>query len=461
MATSPEIDKATALAVLNERQLEGLKLAKKDEHHFILYAGGSRSGKSVLITFIMVMRAMLAPGTNHAVFRDTQVNCHRALFNETVPWVIREFFPELPNQPGYSVNKSEHTITLPGGSKIHFGGLDDPEKLLGMEYATIWCNEVTSIKWSDVKILMNRLNQDGDAVSQRRDGTVVKRRLVSKMFFDCNPQSKKSWEYRSFVDKVNPDSGKPRTDAKHWVWMQINSEANLKNLSPDYMARLEANYDSPADRKRFIDGYWGGENPNALFTQENINEHRTQAPDSFKRIVVAVDPAITANERSDETGIIVVGIDYDGHAWVLEDLSGIYKPHEWAQKTADAFERWQADAVVAEKNQGGDMVEYTLRTKHRYLPVKLVHASRGKDVRAEPIAAAYRHGDVSHAVKVKDPDHFDKLEEQMTEFNPQDKKAKSPDRMDALVWGLTELFGLGKRGGNGGPSIARRLNGFF
>ncbi len=156
---------------------------------------------------------------------------------------------------------------------------------------------------------------------------------------------------------------------------------------------------------------------------------------------VAVDPAVSSNEGSDEHGIVVVGMarDADGYArgYVLQDGTVRGSPEDWARKAVSLFREWQADKIIAEKNQGGDMVESTIKTVDRSVPVKLVHASRGKVVRAEPISALYEQGRVHHVGR------FDQLEDQMCMFSADNVRGisnGSPDRVDALVWGLTEIF---------------------
>ncbi|MGO9771102.1 MAG: hypothetical protein ACLPSW_16445 [Roseiarcus sp.] len=155
-------------------------------------------------------------------------------------------------------------------------------------------------------------------------------------------------------------------------------------------------------------------------------------PLDLKRVVISLDPAISVGENSDSTGIVVAGIGFDGHGYVLEDLTGKYAPNEWAMRAIAAYKRHKADRIVAEANQGGQMVESTLRAVDANVPVKLVHASRGKITRAEPISALYEQARVHHV------GGFPELEDEMCSFEP--GSAKSPDRMDALVWALTELM---------------------
>jgi len=180
--------------------------------------------------------------------------------------------------------------------------------------------------------------------------------------------------------------------------------------------------------------------PGALWSPkvlENGRIPKEDLPDSMRRIVVAVDPAVSNEEHSDETGIVVVAMDNNNHGYVLDDLSGKYTPDEWAHRAVSAYHMWGADRIVAEKNQGGAMVEFTLKSVMDNAPITLVHATRGKVTRAEPISALYEQGRVSHVGL------FEELEDQMCSFTSDiDRKAygKSPDRVDALVWGFTELF---------------------
>ena len=155
----------------------------------------------------------------------------------------------------------------------------------------------------------------------------------------------------------------------------------------------------------------------------------------------AIDPAVSAGEGSDETGIIVAGYGFDEKGYVLEDLSGRYTPADWAGRAIEAFHRWRADRLIGEVNNGGEMIEHTLRAVDREVAYRAVRASRGKQARAEPIAALYEQGRVRHVGA------FPRLEDQMVSWEPLGTE-RSPDRVDALVWALTEL-----RLGGGGPAV--------
>jgi len=175
---------------------------------------------------------------------------------------------------------------------------------------------------------------------------------------------------------------------------------------------------------------------NALWQRSRLNDNRIsrkQLPELI-RIVVAIDPAISKSKQSDETGIIVAGRDAEGHAYILEDLSGKYSPAEWAHVAVQAYHKFKADRIVAEVNQGGDMVKHVIFVQDCHVAYKAVHASRGKYLRAEPIAALDERGLVHHV------GHFTLLEDQLCAFDPVKQSGSSPDRVDARVWALTELM---------------------
>jgi phage terminase large subunit-like protein len=210
---------------------------------------------------------------------------------------------------------------------------------------------------------------------------------------------------------------------------------NRANLAPGFFDSVIKKYEGTRLGRQELLAELLLDTPGALWNLEAIDRARRDRVSDLQRIVVAIDPAISSHEGSDETGIVVTGQDERGHGWVLEDLSGKYQPHEWARTAIEAYHRHSADRIVAEVNQGGDMVENTIRMIDPNVPYSAVHASRGKFTRAEPIAALYEQGRVHHV------GNFPQLEDQMTSFVPDIDRGKtgSPDRLDALVWALTEL----------------------
>ena len=212
---------------------------------------------------------------------------------------------------------------------------------------------------------------------------------------------------------------------------------NAANLAAPFMAKITERYGGTRLGRQELDGEILGDLPNALFTQSAIDNGRVRhKPATLGRIVVAVDPAVTATEDSDQHGIVVVGASQDRReAYVLDDGSLRGSPIDWARRAISLYDTYDADCVVVEVNQGGDMVANTLRSLRATLPIKEVRATRGKHVRAEPISALYEQGRVHHVGTMID------LEEQMLQMTSAGYEGDgSPDRVDALVWGLTELF---------------------
>jgi phage terminase large subunit-like protein len=209
---------------------------------------------------------------------------------------------------------------------------------------------------------------------------------------------------------------------------------NFANLAPGVVADLEARYAGTRLGRQELDGEVLDDNPGAMWKRESIDAARVRTEPQLRRVVVGVDPAVTSNASSDETGIVVAGIGHDGRFYVVADYSGRYSPDQWASRAVEAYRTHKADRIVAERNQGGDLVERTLRTVDRNAAITTVHAMRGKALRAEPIAALYEQARVSHVGALP------LLEDQMTAWDPA-SDVKSPDRVDALVYALTELSG--------------------
>ena len=216
-----------------------------------------------------------------------------------------------------------------------------------------------------------------------------------------------------------------------------------KALTPKFFAKLKRKLTRRLYRQEVLAEILD-DNPNALFTMGDIEAARQTNPrkvPEFKCVVVGVDPAVSSNEDSDETGIIIVGLDYDGHYWVLHDASvqGA-TPKQWGTIAVKQFKDWEANKVIAEVNQGGDMVIDTIHNIDDMVAVEAVRASKGKQIRAEPVAALYEQHKVHHVGR------HDVLESQLTEWNPA-QGSKSPDRLDALVWAIAWLSGNRTTGG--------------
>lgn len=210
---------------------------------------------------------------------------------------------------------------------------------------------------------------------------------------------------------------------------------NRANLAANFMERIQARYAGTRLGRQELNAEILSDLPGAIWTQSAVDTYRVTKPVDLGRIVVAVDPAVTNTENSDEHGIVVAGIGADQTGYVLEDASLGGSPIDWARMTSQMVAKYGADAVIVEVNQGGDMVAHTLRTVSPNLNIVEVRASRGKHVRAEPVAALYEQGRIRHVGQ------FPELENQMTQFTNEGYQGDgSPDRVDALVWAFTHLF---------------------
>jgi phage terminase large subunit-like protein len=217
---------------------------------------------------------------------------------------------------------------------------------------------------------------------------------------------------------------------------------NKANLAANTVKQLYERYGGTRLGRQELQGEILMDIPGALWNRDMIDATRMKEPPAdLERVYVAVDPAVSNNENSDEHGIIVVGLarDAQGFArgYVLADGSLRGNPEDWAKRCVSLYRTWSADKIIAEKNQGGLMVESTIKAVDRSVPVELVSATRGKVVRAEPISALYEQGRIHHCGR------FDTLEDQMCLFSVDFVRSAangSPDRVDALVWGLTKIF---------------------
>lgn len=411
--------------------------------HCMLFGGG-RSGKTFLIVRCIVMRALKAPGSRHLIVRFRFNHVKQSVILDTFPNVMAKCFPELIKGEHWDMNRTDWYATLPGGTEIWFGGLDDSdrmEKILGKEFVTIYLNEASQISWSGVQILITRLAQRVMQVLGNRDPKLLKPR----MYYDCNPPNKAHWTFRLFKQKVDPETKEPLKSPENYVSFQMNPRDNLENLSPEYLDGLAML--SGRMRRRFEEGEFADATPNALFDEAIIDTHRADAGDKlpdFIRIVVSVDPSGAgdddANTENDEVGIVVEALGTDGKAYLLEDLTVNAGPATWGRIAVDAFTRHGADVIVGEVNFGGGMVQATVKAAASHLkvpspPFKAVTASRGKAQRAEPFSALYEHGKVRHV------GIFPGLEDELCAFSTTGYTgAGSPNRADAHIWALAELF---------------------
>jgi len=417
---------------LTAKQLEAQKMLQSPAHHLML-EGGGRSGKTFLHIRNLLARAFMAPGSRHLIARFRFNHVSASIINDTFPRVMKTCYPGITAP----VNKKDWFAELPNGSQVWFAGLDDrerTEKILGSEFATIFLNECSQISWSTREMVMTRLAQRAE---KRIDGKELGP-LTLRAYYDQNPPSKGHWTYRLFHQKVDPEKREPLANPDDFQWFRMNPIDNVENVGADYFGMLAGL--SARMRRRFEFGEYADATPNALFDEAWIDRYRVLDGDlpQFVRVVVGVDPSGSGDEDNadnDEIGIAVAALGVDGNAYVLEDCSVKAGPGTWGKIATDAFDRHQADTIVGEINFGGDMVRHTIQTTRPRTPFRKVTASRGKAVRAEPFSSLYEQGKVRHV------GILNRLEDELAGFSTFGYTGQgSPNRADALIWALSDLF---------------------
>ncbi|RPE71285.1 phage terminase large subunit-like protein [Pacificibacter maritimus] len=308
---------------------------------------------------------------------------------------------------------TRRTLVWPNGAEAMVFSGNDPEALRGPQFDAAWVDELA--KWKKPREAWDMLQFGLRLGDNPRQVVTTTPRNVGIL--------KEILELASSTVTRAP------------------TEANAANLAPSFLEEVRMRYAGTRLGRQELDGVLLEEEEGALWSLQQLEENRADKLPDFDRIVVAVDPPVTAHAGSDECGIVVVGAVTQGPpqdwcAYVLEDATmSAAKPTAWAKGAIDALERWEADKIVAEVNQGGDLVESVIRQVDALVPYKSVRATRGKSARAEPVAALYDQGRVRHSRGLG------ALEDQMTKMTAQGYKGSgSPDRLDALVWAVHELM---------------------
>jgi phage terminase large subunit-like protein len=314
--------------------------------------------------------------------------------------------------PEYSPSLG-HRLTWSNGAVAHCFSAEEPDRLRGPQHDFLWCDELATWHYAqdtwDMAMFGLRLGVNPQVMISTTPRPIPLIRELMK--------------------------------SKHTILTKSSTLVNRANLSEIAVQRMIARYagtrigrqELNAELLEEMEGaLWNRETIEACFIGSRIIPH-------FVRIVVAIDPAITQNPTSNLTGIIVAALGADGFGYILEDKTDRYSPDGWGTMAVKLYDDYKADRIVAEGNQGGDMVRHTIETVRKNVPISIVHASRSKQARAEPIAALYEQGRVIHLK------HFTELEDQMCTWEPISPDstvppAPSPDRLDAMVWALTNLM---------------------
>lgn len=338
-------------------------------------------------------------GRTAADVRDTMIEGESGILAVSPPW----------RRPVYEPSKRR--LTWPNGSIATAYSADEPNLLRGPQHHWAWCDEAAAWTYEDAwdqlvfGLRLEYLHTDG-------------RRQHPRSVITTTPKRRK------YLRDLKKDAGVVVTKGSTY--------ANAANLSPLFLSRIVKKYEGTTLGRQELHAEELDDVPGALWKHALIETKRVKTAPDLVRVVVAIDPSASSNPDSDEAGIVVAGKGRDGRGYVLDDLSAIMSPDEWARAAVKAYTGRRADRIVAEVNNGGEMVELTIRTVDKNVSYDSIHAKRGKALRAEPVAALYEQGRVSHVGT------FAQLEDQMTSWVPGD--SDSPDRLDALVYALTDLM---------------------
>lgn len=404
---APTLDEKEALLYNYKFLARPKQYLPLDNNDYFIYSilAGRGFGKTWTGSKALLQLAMNQPcvlGVSNSTARDTRdVNVEggvSSIINQSPPWFRGKY------------NPSKNLITFPNGSVIHTFSGEKPDSLRGYEFHHFWLDEFAKYKYPE----------------QFFDQLMFCMRLPEyhqKLILTTTPRPIKT--LISILDQ--PDT----------YVVKGSTYENKSNLSKKYLTSIDKRYKGTRLGRQEVNAEILTDTPGALWTYNILDLYRVTKYPELSRIVIAIDPATTSNTKSNLTGIIVCGVDdTTGIGYILEDASDIYSPNEWAEQVFYLYNKYNANMVVAEVNNGGDLVESNIQTyaksqKKQILPVTKVHASKSKYARAEPISTLYTNGLVYHY------GYLSELEDQLCTWVPGDE---SPDRLDALVWGCTYLL---------------------
>jgi len=398
--------RAKQIAPNDERHECGPNCKSPDDDWIIwLVMAGRGWGKSKVGSNWIVHEALKQPETEWAILAPTFRDVSKTCIEGTTGVLAALNEGELAK---YSRNECK--ITLANGSKIFGYSADQPERIRGANLWGAWCDELGSWRYDETW----------------HEGLIPALRKGKNPRIVVTTTPRPTLLVRSLVGRT--DGSVHMTRGSTWE--------NSDNLSKTAIIELKRRYEGTRIGRQELEGELLDDIEGALWQRSDIDATRIGREElpQLVRVVVAIDPAVTSNEESDETGIIVAGEDKNGHGYVIADYSFQGTPNQTMQKVAWAYDHHEADCVVGEVNNGGDYIGNTLRTINAGIPYHAVRASRGKAIRAEPVAALYEQHRVHHLGSLPE------LEDQMVTWVP--GIGKSPDRVDALVWAITELRGL-------------------
>lgn len=412
IAALSEADRAAALATLTDAEAAALlydwrgflarpdQIAPEGDWDIWLALAGRGWGKTE-VGVRWVKEQVEAGVKSIALVAETQKDLEEVM--------VKRLLAIYPPGEAPKVRYKPVRITWPNGAEALGYNGTEPEQLRGPEFEAAWVDELAKYKkaretWDMLQFCMRSGKHPRQIVTTTPRATELIKAIISGK------------EGNAHVTRGT-------------------TLDNKANLSGSFIKKVYERYSGTRLGRQELNAEILSDLPGALWSQSVIDSYRVSEAPDLKRVVVALDPAVTNTEDSDEHGIVVAGIAADQGGYVLADESEGGSPIEWARKAVGLYHEYHADAIVAEVNQGGDMVAHTIKAIAPNVNVISVRATKGKHVRAEPVAALYAQGRVRHVGQFPD------LENQMTQFTNEGYTGDdSPDRADALVWALTELF---------------------
>lgn len=378
------------------------QLPPKGDWRVWMLIAGRGFGKTTTAAEETAYRAINNPGHRIAVVapiypdgRDICIEGEHGLLHCIPPSLIRDY------------NRSIGEVTLQNESKIKIYSAEKPQRLRGPQHNFIWCEELAQWRYLD------------HPKENPWDNLMLGLRLPpAQLVISTTPKPKPK------LKQIMAAAGT--------VVTRGSTYDNLANLAPAFRDFV-LQYEGTSMAEQELHGALLDEMPGALWTRALIEKHRVKSMPPLRNIVIGVDPSTTDGEGADEAGLIAAGVGENNHCYIFEDCSAVIKPHLWGTIARSMFDRHGASAIIAESNQGGQMVRDTINFGGRKYPVYLVHAKAGKKARAEPVQIRYEQGLVHHVGSLP------LLENQMCSWNPADNDA-SPDRLDAMVYAVTHLI---------------------
>lgn len=402
---------------LNDKQRNALK--KIEEYKFTLLLGQGRSSKTTLAIYYLFKRALKYPNTSHVIFRNTLQSAKDGIWSQTIKEVIKHFYPILPAIKSFKLNESSLTITFPNGSRILVRGLDTEEratKILSQEFASIILDEGQTIFYTYLALLLTRIPQP------------INVDYKIKIIICANYAPKTHWMKLFFIDGLNPETKAPHDLETNFIKFETKDNTSINSL--DYIKTLRAAGDRRAKNMCAGTDFYE-EIEGALWEQSDIKRIDALNLDDYDDIIIAFDPAVTNKKSSDEHGVAIIA-KLNDELHILECFEKKEDINVIVKEIIKLYKKYNCSKLVCEVNNGGDFIPALINNHSPDVYCESVRATRGKILRAEPVAALYKNGKVLHTK------HFSKLESQMVTYTGIGN-SDSPNALDALVWGVTYL----------------------